>query len=377
MRLPTVSVLDPGPCRRFAWLSVAVLVAALTGGPRAWGQVEPSSEGGGETLTVGVREAPPFVMRDREGRWSGITVELWRTVAEDLGLKYRYRPVKLEEMLSGLESGKLDVGIGALSVTSEREERFDFSHPFFEAGLGIAVAVHRRAAWRRVLSGLFSAESFSAFGLVFVGLLAIGSLIWLAERRRNEQFSGRPARGLGAGMWWAAVTMTTVGYGDKAPVTVLGRALGIVWMLASLFFVAAFTAAITASLTVSQLDGTVRGVADLYGLRVGTVSGSTALEYLMAADIHPRGFPDALAGIAAVAGGKLDAFVYDRPLLRYLVGRDRGLAARTMILPNSFDEQRYALGLRSRSPLREPVNRAVLATLESRRWADILSKYMH
>lgn len=375
MRFPSSPTLDPAP-GPYLPLAAFFLIVALTAAPRAHGQERPLPEVFTKTLAVGVREAPPFVMRDRKGQWSGITVDLWRKVADDLGLKYRYQAVNLDDLLSGLQSGDLDVGLGALSVTSEREKQFDFSHPFFEGGLGIAVATHRQAAWRRVLGGLLSVESLLAFGLVLLGLLAIGALIWLAERRRNEQFSGKPARGLGDGMWWAAVTMTTVGYGDKAPVTLLGRALGIIWMLASLFFVAAFTAAITASLTVSQLDATVRGVADLYGLRVGTVSNSTALEYLVAADIHPQDFPDASAGMDALASGNLDAFVYDRPLLRYLIGQNRAIAARTVVLPSSFDEQRYALGLASRSPLRESVNRAILSTLESDQWIEIKSNYM-
>jgi voltage-gated potassium channel Kch len=62
-------------------------------------------------------------------------------------------------------------------------------------------------------------------------LTVTGALIWLAERRHNEeQFRRDPAAGIGNGIWWSAVTMTTVGYGDKAPVTLAGRVIALVWM---------------------------------------------------------------------------------------------------------------------------------------------------
>ena len=37
--------------------------------------------------------------------------------------------------------------------------------------------------------------------------------------------------------WWAAVTMTTVGYGDKTPVTTGGRIVGLVWMFTSVIVI--------------------------------------------------------------------------------------------------------------------------------------------
>ena len=57
-------------------------------------------------------------------------------------------------------------------------------------------------------------------------LPAMGSLVWLAERRTNsEQFPAEPISVIASGMWFALVTLTTVGYGDKAPITPVGRSL--------------------------------------------------------------------------------------------------------------------------------------------------------
>jgi voltage-gated potassium channel len=65
-------------------------------------------------------------------------------------------------------------------------------------------------------------ELISTVISVVVLLLFSGSLIYFAEHEAQpEQFPHIPAA-----MWWAVVTLTTVGYGDVYPVTIIGRILG-------------------------------------------------------------------------------------------------------------------------------------------------------
>lgn len=71
-------------------------------------------------------------------------------------------------------------------------------------------------------------------------------------------FSGKYTEGIGHGIWRAMVTMTTVGYGDKAP-----RVVAVIWMFFSIILVTSYTAAITASFTVAELEGRVRSPKDL------------------------------------------------------------------------------------------------------------------
>lgn len=74
--------------------------------------------------------------------------------------------------------------------------------------------------------------------------------------------------------------MTTVGYGDKAPITAMGRGIALVCMFASVIIVSGFTAAIATALTVGELRRPVRGPNDLFGSRVIRVAGSTSAEFL-------------------------------------------------------------------------------------------------
>ncbi|MGH2706406.1 MAG: ion channel, partial [Actinomycetota bacterium] len=57
----------------------------------------------------------------------------------------------------------------------------------------------------------------------------------------------------GQGIWWAAVTMTTTGYGDTTPRRVLGRIVGITGII----IIANFTATITSALTIQDLRGAI------------------------------------------------------------------------------------------------------------------------
>jgi len=72
--------------------------------------------------------------------------------------------------------------------------------------------------------------------LVFVGAI----LENLFESGENKQFSA-----LGDAIWWAVVTMTTVGYGDKVPITPGGRVIGIIIMFMGMALISVFTATIS------------------------------------------------------------------------------------------------------------------------------------
>lgn len=50
--------------------------------------------------------------------------------------------------------------------------------------------------------------------------------------------------GSGDALWWAATTVTTVGYGDRFPVTATGRAVAVRLMLAGIALLGIVTAAL-------------------------------------------------------------------------------------------------------------------------------------
>lgn len=328
------------------WFAGLLLLLTLAGQA-----AEPESP----LLRVGVSEVPPFAIRDGED-WRGISVELWEQVAEQAGYRFEYHALSFEQLLPALERRELDLAIGALTMTAERERVLDFSHPFYRTGLAIAVA--RDASSLGALRSLLSWQFLSMVLALAALLLAVGAVFWLFERHHNRaQFGDTPAAGLGNGFWLAAVTMTTVGYGDKAPVTLGGRLVAIIWMFTALVMVSTFTAAITSILTVDSLRSGIRGADDLAGAVVATVADTASEEYLESRRINMRRYPDLLAAMQAVQLGQAEALVYDRPLLQY---RNAELSEGGLhILPGTFDNQSYAFALVSGSPYREEVSRTV------------------
>lgn len=345
-----------------AALGCAALVLAVAGQGACESKLEPVDPSfAGRTLTVGVVIAPPFVEKDPNGNYIGVAYDLWEDVAQDLGLRFTTREYGLEALLAAVRGGEVDVGVSALSLTPEREAQMDFSQPFYYSGLGIAVPAVAESAVERVVDAIFSSQVLFYVGSLLALLLLVGIGVWLLERRRNPEHFRPGGKGIGDGMWWSAVTMTSVGYGDATPKTFMGRALAMVWMFASVALLATFTAGITSSLTVDTLTGRVHGPDDLPKVRVGVVQDSAAEEELVAGHIGVRRYQTVDAGLTALVDGDLDAFVHDQPILHYYQHRD--FTGDVRILPGFFDPQLYGFAFPRGSLLRKSVNVALLRRL--------------
>ena len=317
-------------------------------------------------LKVGVKDAPPFSMQDDQGRWQGLAVELWERAADEVGLDYVYEKRDLQGLLDGVARGELDVAVGALTITAERERRFDFTSPFFATGLGIAVP-DRAGGAAALLRSLWDVRLLWVLLALVVGVLLVSYLVWRFERRDPRNPEGRDPRW---SLWWAVITL--IGYDDTQPTSFAGRVVAVFWMVASVVGFSALTAVLTTVLTVSRLATNVEGPDDLYRVQVGSVPGSSAAAYLERRRIVFRGFPSLVAAMDALQAGELEAVVYDAPLLQFQALHREGVR----VLDARFDPQNYAFALPPASPLREPLNRALLDALRSEAWREALYRYL-
>lgn len=325
-------------------------------------------------LTVATKEAPPFAIKDTSGTWRGLSIELWEAAAKDLKVTYEYHEMSLSDMLSAVEQEDVDLAVAALTVTAEREKVLDFTHPFHTTGLGIAVKPAGDHGWWAIALRFISIPFLKVVAVLACVLLFFGVLVYLLERNHNpEQFGGGPLRGIGSGFWLSAVTMSTVGYGDKAPVTLGGRIVTLIWMFAALVTVSGFTAAIASSLTAERLTAVVKPN-DLHDVRVGTVTSSSSEGFLNKQGLKASAFDSLSPAMDALNAGEVEAVVYDIPILKHQIQQHR--AWNLEVLPYVLSKQDYAIALPSGSRLREPLNRALLQQMLAPRWQEIERTYL-
>lgn len=356
--------------RTFLWLLFFSFTILIALGASA----EPDGPAPERALVVGVKVAPPFVIEDGD-RYRGLAVDLWEDIAADHGWRYSYKAYDLEGLLDAVEKREVDVGLGAITVTADRERRMDFAHPITSSGLGVAVRKEEGSGWLAVVQALISPAFLKVIATLCMLLLVVGCLAWLFERKQNpEHFGGSGGKGIFAGFWWAMVTMTTVGYGDVAPRTVPGRLLGMVWMLTTLLVLSFFTASITSALTVGKLGDPIESGDEVGRLRIASVETSTSGQWLKRNQNEFQAVGSLDAGLQALVAGDVDAVVYDAPLLRWQINRD--YHGRLRVLPIQLERQDYAFALPDESPLSEGIDTSLLQRINGPDWDRRLKKYL-
>lgn len=145
-------------------------------------------------------------------------------------LKYLMQPLMLIDMLAVLALFPELRGLRALRLL-----RLLRTTPTFRYRNPLAIALR---AFEE--SGLLFALAFSVLGTV---TLLGGVSMYLVEVRLNPNIAT-----LVDGIWYALVTVTTVGFGDIAPVTFLGRIIGAGLMIAGMFTLALFAGIVGSSL---------------------------------------------------------------------------------------------------------------------------------
>src|SRR5208283_5746087 len=107
--------------------------------------------------------------------------------------------------------------------------------PFYTTGLGLAVVSKERNPLVSIIIQLFSLTVLKISVLILLVILLVGIVVWWFEKKQNlDHFGGNTIQGIGSGFWFSAVTMTTVGYGDKLPKTIGGRIVSLIWMFSGI-----------------------------------------------------------------------------------------------------------------------------------------------
>ncbi len=325
-----------------------------------------------QELRVATVTRPPFSM-EMNGESVGFSIDLWKALMIDMRRNSKIiRADTFPEMLDMVEKGQADAAIANISITAKRESRFDFTHPIFEGGLQIMVhsdANNTPSIW----SALWSKDLLLAIALSFAALLGGGMLMWRFEHGKEEYFNMPARKAMFPAFWWALNLIVNGGFEERVPKSAFGRLFGVFLVVSSLFVVSIVVAKITATLTIAGIQNSVNSVNDLHGKSVGTTSGSTASAYLDTRDVRHRTYDDLNTLLAAFESKKLDAVVFDAPVLAYYAN-NKGRDTAEVVGP-VFLRENYGIILPPESPLAEPINQSLLRLREDGTYNEIYRKW--
>jgi polar amino acid transport system substrate-binding protein len=282
----------------------------------------------------------------------------------------------MESILGGLEQGRFDAAIGAITITPEREERVDFSYPAHRSG--VAVALRRQSG--PLFALMFYGAAVFELGFLILAMLTmlvlIGVAMWFVERpvRSGVQGSESSVATLRDGLYWAVVTMTTVGYGDKTPKTTVGRAVAILWMLGSVVLVSLLSTSLVSRLTADRVETRDAAASiDLNGKKLAAVAQSSGAEYLDELHLRYMKFKDLPEALDALASGQSNAVVNSVGALQYFIAKRY---AKALELSQGLLAPAYmAIALPQHSPLKRPIDRALIRITTGAEWRSIEERY--
>ncbi len=361
------------------WIADAIEAHVVTGGAlRPRPDLTEESSRIGRTLSAVARVEAPYVQYGEAG-YSGFSVELIELIATDLGTDVEIYAVNSSaKLVDDVVRGATDIGIGALPMTAEREARVDFSQPYIDFELAIATESRNTGLFggrlSTIVSSLFSFDLLVLIGLLAFLLVVAAHVIWWTERGDDSDFAASYREGIWEGFWWAAVTATTVGYGDKTPRGHGGRIFGLVWMFIGLFLLAYLTGGVAAAFAVDEISAEITRVSDLRGRTVGVTADSLANDYLEQQGIPPTVFSTVEEAYVGLERGELDAVVHDAVTLKHLIVNDPDGGVE---LTGSISQDlRIGFAIAADEPLLEAVNRSLLELIESGRYAELHSRWL-
>jgi cystine transport system substrate-binding protein len=126
------------PARRavLSGLGVSLLAACAKkpeAGASGWDRIKASG-----TLRIGLEGTyPPFNFQDKSGELAGFEIDFAKALAAQLGLRPEFHPAPFAGLLGSLESGRVDVVINQITITPDRQAKYDFSEPYTVSGIQI------------------------------------------------------------------------------------------------------------------------------------------------------------------------------------------------------------------------------------------------
>jgi len=316
---------------------------------------------GSDSHPIGVYEFEPLVIIE-DGKFSGFLIDIFDSIANNLNLEYHYKDVgNVHGLLKSVVDSTVDIGVAGVTIKGSREDIVDFSHPYLNSGLNILIKNEKTPNPLLIIKNYFQ-RSWGALWRFFLFLAFCSLMIYWLEKGKPS-FDDNLLKGFCDGIYWTNTTMTTVGYGDKTPLTFGGKTFAILVMWIGIVVVFPyFVAQMNQVFTAESNSYSISCPEDLKGKRVATKRGIAAVETLEKLGAIPVERNTMDSCYVLLEDSDVDAVVYDMPPIRSFV-KKRG-NGKFVIVGDIFDKQDYGFVFQEDSEFYELVNTALLKFMD-------------
>lgn len=359
-------------------------------------------------VIVAIRDAAPFTSRSSSGLDEGFAIDIWTSIEHHLideGLMTNSNIIlcdTIADQSRALAAGDIDVVISPLTITAQRMADYDFSQQYLQSGLTLAKksssAIDFKQATNVILQTITQPGVARAI-LLFIGFNLFLAFLLRAAFRASGKHSGEDS---GFGHLFDALIEAIVrtvglrGYGDTFR-TRAGRFLEIFMAVMGTVLSATILGVLTSAFVGSIGSNVLAPAERLPEMRIGTLTGSTAQEFLISEyDVRGQSQERAVCAhhtqtveirncvlygswvdaVAALDNGELDAVLGDWIALTYLSRLDR-FKNRVSVDSAVYRNEPYGWGVaRDRPELRRGIDRAIIEMMRDPRWRKRVEAYL-
>ena len=147
--------------------------AAASPEASAAADAQPYDAAVGQTYTIGTDTTfAPFEFEDETGTHTGIDIQLLDAIAAEMGFTVEWQVLGFSASVAALEAGQVDAVMAGMSVTEERQAKYDFSESYYDSTTAIAVAADSTIATLDELKGATVVAKTGTVGAAYAESLA-------------------------------------------------------------------------------------------------------------------------------------------------------------------------------------------------------------
>jgi ABC-type amino acid transport substrate-binding protein len=329
----------------------------------------------GKLLQVGIAERPPYSMKDEKGEWRGIGPDLWEEIAKKLGVKFQYEECLQSEMHQKLKDHQIDM-ILVIGQSVDFLGAEDFTQPYvYSHGVAVIGFSTISNTIENIMKHLVQSGVFFIMLIMFIAMVLISLVLVHFEGRQEDGhfIESDPMKRFASALWFTAVNMTCIGYGDSEKLSTAGRTITFLWMMMGILFISLFTGTVVSSITTSELNASLTRIEDLSRYRCGVFSGAKMEKVLLSKGIPVRRYPTLMEGFGALQRGQISAFAVDAISATTIVNDEYPGQFKVCVMPTV--QLLYSFAFRKNDPLFDQVNNEVIRTTLSTDWRSRIERW--